>query len=191
MNKPIIISATTPYTMISAGLNGFPLRARAMSSVNALLLDNGYTVVIQYIFVSGHIRIKHIAVAFRVKQCVLIARIARRGKRRLFIRDRKRGSQRVAFRSAFSEYSARYESAVGRSAAERIDKMRVSYSVLNEVINGKRAITTEYALKIEAATDIPANFWLGLQADYNMQTARRDAGLSVVLDQIRKAVAVL
>ena len=67
----------------------------------------------------------------------------------------------------------------------------LSYSVLNEVINGKRAITTEYALKIEAATDIPANFWLGLQADYNMQTARRDAGLSAVLDQIRKAVAVL
>ena len=30
----------------------------------------------------------------------------------------------------------------------------VSYSVLNEVINGKRPITTEYALKIEAATGI-------------------------------------
>ena len=29
----------------------------------------------------------------------------------------------------------------------------VSYSVLNEVVNGKRPITTEYALKIEAATE--------------------------------------
>ena len=34
----------------------------------------------------------------------------------------------------------------------------VSYSVLNEVVNGKRPITTEYALKIEAATGIDAEF---------------------------------
>ena len=61
----------------------------------------------------------------------------------------------------------------------------ISYSVLNEVINGKRPITTEYALKIEAATGIPAYIWV------NMQTARRDSKLSVILDNIRKAVAVL
>lgn len=67
----------------------------------------------------------------------------------------------------------------------------LSYSVLNEVINGKRAITTEYALKIEAATGIPAYIWINMQSAYNMQTARRDTSLSVVLDQIRKAVAVL
>lgn len=32
----------------------------------------------------------------------------------------------------------------------------VSYSVLNEVLNGKRPVTTEYALKIEAATGTKA-----------------------------------
>lgn len=67
----------------------------------------------------------------------------------------------------------------------------VSYSVLNEVINGKRPINTEYALKIEAATGIPAYIWINMQSAYNMQTARRDSKLSVVLDSIRKAVAVL
>lgn len=67
----------------------------------------------------------------------------------------------------------------------------VSYSVLNEVINGKRPITTEYALKIEAATGINAEFWRGLQADYDMQTARRNSKLSVILENIRNAVAVL
>lgn len=67
----------------------------------------------------------------------------------------------------------------------------VSYSVLNEVINGKRPISTEYALKIEAATGIAADFWLGLQADYNMQIAREDSRLSKILSQIRNAVAVL
>ena len=67
----------------------------------------------------------------------------------------------------------------------------VSHTVLNEVLNGKRPVTTEYALKIEAATDIPAYIWLNMQSAYNMQTARRDSKLSAILDNIRKAVAVL
>ncbi len=66
-----------------------------------------------------------------------------------------------------------------------------SYTVLNEIINGKRPITTEYALKIEAATGIPAYLWLNMQARYNMQTARNDRKLSAILDNIRKAVAIL
>ena len=67
----------------------------------------------------------------------------------------------------------------------------VSYSVLNEVVNGKRPITTEYALKIEAATGIPAHLWVNMQSAYNMQTARRNSKLAAVLENIRKAVAVL
>ena len=65
------------------------------------------------------------------------------------------------------------------------------YTAFNEIINGKRSITTDTALKIEAATGIAADLWLGLQADYNMQTARHDSRLSLILEQIRKAVAVL
>lgn len=67
----------------------------------------------------------------------------------------------------------------------------MSYTILNEVLNGKRPITTEYALKIEAATGINARIWIGLQADYNLETARRDNKFSAVLEQIRKAVAIL
>ena len=65
------------------------------------------------------------------------------------------------------------------------------YTAFNEIVNGKRSITTDTALKIEAATGIAADLWLGLQADYNMQTARHDSRLSLILEQIRKAVAVL
>ena len=65
------------------------------------------------------------------------------------------------------------------------------YTAFNEIINGKRPITTDTALKIEAATGIAANIWRGLQSDYDMQTARRDGKLSVILDNIRNAVAVL
>lgn len=65
------------------------------------------------------------------------------------------------------------------------------YTAFNEIVNGKRPITTDTALKIEAATGTAANIWLGLQTDYNMQTARQDSKLSVLLEHIRKAVAVL
>ena len=67
----------------------------------------------------------------------------------------------------------------------------VSYSVLNEVVNGKRPVTTEYALKIEAATGIPAHVWVNMQSAYNMQTARRNSKLAVTLENIRKAAAIL
>lgn len=65
------------------------------------------------------------------------------------------------------------------------------YTDFNEIINGKRSITTDTALKIEAATGISATMWLGLQADYNMHTARSDRKLSDILENIRKAVAIL
>lgn len=79
----------------------------------------------------------------------------------------------------------------GMSQRKFASVIGVSYSVLNEVVNSKRPITTEYALKIEAATGIPAYIWVNMQAAYNMQTARRDSKLSVILDNIRKTVAVL
>lgn len=65
------------------------------------------------------------------------------------------------------------------------------YTAFNEIINSKRPITTDTALKIEAATGISAAIWLGLQTDYNMQTARRDNRLSIILENIRKSVAAL
>lgn len=65
------------------------------------------------------------------------------------------------------------------------------YTAFNEIINGKRPITTDTALKIEAATGISANIWRVLQSDYDMQVARRDSKLSVILDNIRKSVAML
>ena len=65
------------------------------------------------------------------------------------------------------------------------------YTAFNEIINGKRPITTDTALKIEAATGIAATIWLGLQADYNMQAARHDGKLAAILENIRKTVAVL
>ena len=64
-------------------------------------------------------------------------------------------------------------------------------SVLNAVINGKRAITTEYALLFEAALDIDADFWLRFQSDYNKQVAKSNPDFMTRLNKVRKIVAAL
>lgn len=66
-----------------------------------------------------------------------------------------------------------------------------SSSFLSEMINGKRSITTETALKIEAATGIKAHIWVDLQSEYNMQMARNDSKPSSVLKGIRSASAAM
>ena len=57
----------------------------------------------------------------------------------------------------------------GLTQKKLAQQMGVSYTVFNEILNGKRSVTTEYALMLEAALGTNANIWLGLQADYNMQ----------------------
>lgn len=48
----------------------------------------------------------------------------------------------------------------------------VSYTMLNEILNGKRSITTDFAILVEAALGTPAEHWLNMQARYNLQTAK-------------------
>lgn len=69
-------------------------------------------------------------------------------------------------------------------------QMGVSYTVFNEILNGKRPVTTEYALLLEAALGTSASIWLGLQADYNMQKVKQDKSFMKRLDNIRKIAAV-
>lgn len=64
-------------------------------------------------------------------------------------------------------------------------------SVLNEVLNGKRAVTTEYALLLEAALGIEADLWLKLQAEYNKQMAKSDSKFMARLEKIRQMAAFL
>jgi addiction module HigA family antidote len=75
--------------------------------------------------------------------------------------------------------------------AKLAEQIGVSPSLLNEVINGKRAVNTELALLLEAALGIAAHIWLDLQSDYNMQVAKSDASLMSRLAKIRRVAAVL
>lgn len=69
--------------------------------------------------------------------------------------------------------------------------MGVSYTVLNDIIRGKRPVNTKFALLCEQALDIPAYMLLRLQADYDMIVAKRDKTFAQRLAKVRKIAAVL
>mgnify|MGYP002903695811 FL=1 len=77
------------------------------------------------------------------------------------------------------------------SQAKLANQIGVSPSLLNEVINGKRAVNTELALLLEAAWGIEAELFLKLQSAYNMQVAKSDSSFMNRLGNIRKIAAVL
>lgn len=74
-----------------------------------------------------------------------------------------------------------------RLAAE----MGISYTVLNDIVNGKRAVNPQYALLFEAALGIPAHILAGLQSDYDMQIAKHNESFMEKLNAIRKIASVL
>lgn len=73
---------------------------------------------------------------------------------------------------------------------EFAEKFGLSYTMLNEVLNGKRPVSIELALLMEAALGINADLLVKMQTDYNMQTARKNISLTERLNQIRKIAAV-
>ena len=73
---------------------------------------------------------------------------------------------------------------------ELAKQMGVSYTVFNEILNGKRPVTTEYALLLEAALGTKAEIWIGLQSAYNMQAVKQDKSFMKRLERIRKIAAV-
>lgn len=44
---------------------------------------------------------------------------------------------------------------------------------LNEIIRGKRPVTPDTALRLERVLGMPADFWLGLQLDWDLWHAMR------------------
>lgn len=65
----------------------------------------------------------------------------------------------------------------GISQRKFADSIGIGYSVLNEILNGRRSISTASALMFEAALDIPADSLLKMQMKYNMYMAMKDQTL--------------
>lgn len=52
-------------------------------------------------------------------------------------------------------------------------RIGVSFPRLNEVINAKRSVTPDTALRLAKVTGMSADFWLGLQQDWDLWHALR------------------
>ncbi|MDR0995663.1 MAG: HigA family addiction module antidote protein [Tannerella sp.] len=67
----------------------------------------------------------------------------------------------------------------------------LSYTILNEILNGKRPISTDVAMLFEAALGVDAGLLVRMQTSYNLQVARKDKKLLARLDKVRKVAAAL
>ena len=52
-------------------------------------------------------------------------------------------------------------------------RLGVSFPRLNEIINAKRTVTSDTALRLAQVTGMSADFWLGLQQDWDLWHAVR------------------
>jgi len=52
-------------------------------------------------------------------------------------------------------------------------RLQVSFPRLNEIIRGRRAVTADTALRLEKVLGMSADFWLGLQTDWDLWHAKR------------------
>lgn len=51
----------------------------------------------------------------------------------------------------------------------------VSPRRINEIVHGKRAITADTAIRLARALGTSESFWMGLQADHDLEEARKTA----------------
>ena len=79
----------------------------------------------------------------------------------------------------------------GLSQRKLAAQMGISPTLLNEILNGKRSVSTEYALLFEAALGIDAEICIRQQMRYDMQVAKSNQSFLERLANIRKLVAAL
>jgi addiction module HigA family antidote len=60
--------------------------------------------------------------------------------------------------------------------------MRVAQQKINDIARGKRSITPDTALRLAIALGTTAEFWLGLQQEYDLDCARGLFGDSIQME---------
>ena len=62
---------------------------------------------------------------------------------------------------------------LGITQTQLARELGVSFRAVNELVNEKRSISPEMAIKLAKRFDTSPQFWLGLQMDYNLWKAAR------------------
>jgi antitoxin HigA-1 len=68
---------------------------------------------------------------------------------------------------------------LGMSAAELARQLEVPTNRVTEILNGRRAITGDTALRLAHFLGTTAEFWLNLQSLYEIRVAQKKAGKSI------------
>jgi len=68
---------------------------------------------------------------------------------------------------------------LGMSAAELARQLEVPTNRITEILNGRRAITGDTALRLAHFFGTSAEFWLNLQNLYEIRLAQRKSGKSI------------
>jgi addiction module HigA family antidote len=68
-------------------------------------------------------------------------------------------------------------------------RLGVSFPRLNEIIHAKRSVTPDTALRLARVTGMSADFWLGLQQDWDLWHALRSEAADEIarLEPIERA----
>ncbi len=68
---------------------------------------------------------------------------------------------------------------LGMSAAELARQLKVPTNRITEILNGRRSITGDTALRLAHFFGTSAEFWLNLQSLYEIRLAERGSGRSI------------
>jgi addiction module HigA family antidote len=68
-------------------------------------------------------------------------------------------------------------------------RLGIPATIVNEIINKKRRVTPDVALRLAQVLGVPADFWLGLQQDYDLWEASRSENAKRIaeLEPLRRA----
>ncbi len=67
----------------------------------------------------------------------------------------------------------------GLSQTQLAKSIQVSPRRINEIVQGKRNVSADTALRLSRYFGMSAQFWLGLQMDYDLDTQKDKSGKSV------------
>lgn len=69
-----------------------------------------------------------------------------------------------------------YLSQLGWSQTRLAEELGCSHRKIHEIVYGKRAISPEFALDLEAVLNTEAEMWVRLQAEFDLNQARKKRG---------------
>jgi antitoxin HigA-1 len=79
---------------------------------------------------------------------------------------------------------------LGISQSKFAIRLGVSYPRLNEIVRGRRSVTPNTALRLARVLGMPADFWLGLQQDWDLWHASNSQG-AIEISQLEPISSII